>query len=378
MAISNLKAAIEGHEKWWNRTNDRPVFYIIYPRAGADPKKFAKPWMAQAICEKWSNWQQELAFGQGLELTRNSGDWKYVDESLEFLDSYADINGHAAEGYSFLLPGLGPVCLAAMISGFSKFTGHTIWVELEQPMEWDKLSDLAALPEPDFVKFAIEGVKKLCRRLQSKYVVATPDMGPGLDVLAALRGTNNLLIDLIDCPEQIEKTLVQVDDIWEKYFKLFSSIIDPGNSGCYTQSMRYLSARPMFISYCDFSAMISPEMFGRFAMPTLKRLGNMFNGRMVYHLDGPGQLPHVDQLLSIETLHSIQWVPGAGNPGTLSEKWYDLYKKIINGGKRICLGGAGPDADGIKKLFARFPKQQFLIPFTLRDAAQAEEIARLA
>jgi 5-methyltetrahydrofolate--homocysteine methyltransferase len=63
----------------------------------------------------------------------------------------------------------------------------------------------------------------------------------------------------------------------------------------------------------DFSYLIGPAMFDEFVKPGLadscRRLPHSF-----YHLDGPGQLAHLDSLLAIAELDGIQWVPGAGQP----------------------------------------------------------------
>src|SRR5690606_31773737 len=50
-----------------------------------------------------------------------------------------------------------------------------------------------------------------------------------------------------------------------------------------------------------------------------------------YHLDGKGQIAHLDHLLSIERLHSIQWIPGDGQPSP--DRWLPLLKRIREGGK---------------------------------------------
>ena len=50
-----------------------------------------------------------------------------------------------------------------------------------------------------------------------------------------------------------------------------------------------------------------------------------------YHLDGRGQIAHVDHLLSLPRLRGIQWVPGDGNPP--AECWLPLLKRIRDGGK---------------------------------------------
>ena len=44
---------------------------------------------------------------------------------------------------------------------------------------------------------------------------------------------------------------------------------------------------------------------------------------------------HLPALLEIEELNAIQWTPGVGEPQGGSPKWYDLYKKILAGGKSV-------------------------------------------
>ncbi|MBQ9854911.1 MAG: hypothetical protein IJO53_01850, partial [Clostridia bacterium] len=58
----------------------------------------------------------------------------------------------------------------------------------------------------------------------------------------------------------------------------------------------------------------------------------------IYHLDGIGQLNHLDSLLTLENLDAVQWVFGAGKPGPMS--WLYVYRKIMDAGKRIMLEGS--------------------------------------
>ncbi|GAG04559.1 unnamed protein product, partial [marine sediment metagenome] len=55
----------------------------------------------------------------------------------------------------------------------------------------------------------------------------------------------------------------------------------------------------------------------------------------IYHLDGPKQLIHLDDLLSIPSLTGIQWVPGAGALPSIDEKWMPVYNKIQAAGKLL-------------------------------------------
>ena len=47
-----------------------------------------------------------------------------------------------------------------------------------------------------------------------------------------------------------------------------------------------------------------------------------------YHLDGKGQIPHLDHLLAIPGLKGVQWIAGAGQPATADPTWWPLLKRI--------------------------------------------------
>ena len=83
---------------------------------------------------------------------------------------------------------------------------------------------------------------------------------------------------------------------------------------------------------CDFAYMLGPRMFDEFVKPELaascRRLDHAF-----YHLDGIGQLAHLDSLLSIPELKGVQWVPGAGQPDVTN--WPEVYRKIRKAGKLV-------------------------------------------
>jgi 5-methyltetrahydrofolate--homocysteine methyltransferase len=80
----------------------------------------------------------------------------------------------------------------------------------------------------------------------------------------------------------------------------------------------------------DLSYMISPAMFDRFVMPDLEALSRHLD-HAFYHLDGKGEIPHLDRLLSLQRLRGIQWIPGDGQPPP--EEWLDLLRRIRDGGK---------------------------------------------
>jgi 5-methyltetrahydrofolate--homocysteine methyltransferase len=84
----------------------------------------------------------------------------------------------------------------------------------------------------------------------------------------------------------------------------------------------------------DFSYMISPAMFEQFVLPDLAVCCNRLDYAF-YHMDGKGQIGHLDMLLSLDRLRGIQWIPGDG--ATPPEQWLPLLKRIRDGGKLVQL-----------------------------------------
>jgi hypothetical protein len=80
----------------------------------------------------------------------------------------------------------------------------------------------------------------------------------------------------------------------------------------------------------DMAVMIDTNMFEEFVIPDLKKCCDNLD-HAFYHLDGKEQLQHLDLLLSMDNLHGIQWIPGAGNPPP--EEWLDVLQKIRKAGK---------------------------------------------
>jgi hypothetical protein len=85
--------------------------------------------------------------------------------------------------------------------------------------------------------------------------------------------------------------------------------------------------------------MISPAMFERFVLPDLVACCDHLDHGF-YHLDGKGEIPHLDHLLAIERLRGIQWIPGDGQPPP--QDWLPLLKRIRDGGK-LCQVFVSPE-----------------------------------
>lgn len=80
--------------------------------------------------------------------------------------------------------------------------------------------------------------------------------------------------------------------------------------------------------------MISEDDFRNFSIPYLKEQTEKIDYTL-YHLDGVDAIRHLDALLELKELNAIQWTPGYGQPQGGDPRWYELYKRILAGGKSV-------------------------------------------
>ncbi len=155
--------------------------------------------------------------------------------------------------------------------------------------------------------------------------LGVPDLGGVLDILSAFRGAQELMFDMFDCPDKVKAASWQIHEEFKKAYEIHENLIDAAVNPGYTAWATMLSKKPYYITQCDFSFMIGTDMFDAFYKPILIKESELVE-RTFYHLDGPGQVKHLDSILEVENLDGVQWINGAGAPGL--DQWPDIYKKI--------------------------------------------------
>lgn len=234
------------------------------------------------------------------------------------------------DGFPHVCPNLGPGVIAAFM-GAELVNGHdTVWFHPKKEIEICDLEFELDVENP-WYRRCHDLVIAAMNRWQGSVQCAFTDLGGNLDILSVFRPAEKLIYDLYDSPEHVKRLTWKAHELWWRYFEDFSALTEGINPG-YSTWAAILSDKPHYTLQCDFCYMIGPEMFDKFVRPELKasadRLANAF-----YHLDGRGQLSHLDSLLEIDSIKGIQWIPGAGSPDVLH--WPEVYRKITAAGKKI-------------------------------------------
>lgn len=255
--------------------------------------------------------------------------WFDPEWRADYLDWYVAHSSLMADMLPVANTQLGPGSLAAILGGVFEGGEDTIWIH-PNPNYSD---DIVFNPNhPNYLLH--KDLLKACRqKAQGHYYVGMPDLMEGLDVLAAIKGTDQVLLDTVMQPEMLEHQMQQINDI---YFQVFDELYDIIREGDEMAFCYFSSWAPGKMSklQSDISTMISVDDYRRFVQPFIREQCQKIDYTL-YHLDGVGAMHHLDALLEIKELNAIQWTPGVGEPQGGSPKWYDLYKKILAHGKSI-------------------------------------------
>ena len=247
----------------------------------------------------------------------------------EYLDWYVAHSSLMADMLPVANTQLGPGSLAAILGGVFEGGEDTIWIH-PNPNYTDEITF-----DPQHPNYLLhKELLKACKaKAQGHYYVGMPDLMEGLDVLAAIKGTDKVLLDTVMQPEVLEQQMQQINDI---YFQVFDELYDIIREGDEMAFCYFSSWAPGKMSklQSDISTMISEDDYRRFVQPFIREQCQKIDYTL-YHLDGVGAMHHLPALLEIEELNAIQWTPGVGEPQGGSPKWYDLYRKILEGGKSI-------------------------------------------
>ena len=255
--------------------------------------------------------------------------WFDPEWRAEYLDWYVAHSSLMADMLPVANTQLGPGSLAAILGGVFEGGEDTIWIHPDP----NYTDDIKFDPQHPNWLLHKELLKACKAKAQGHYYVGMPDLMEGMDVLAAIKGTDKVLLDTVIQPEVLEHQMQQINDI---YFKVFDELYDIIREGDEMAFCYFSSWAPGKMSklQSDISTMISVDDYRRFVQPFIREQCQKIDYTL-YHLDGVGAMHHLDALLEIKELNAIQWTPGVGEPQGGSPKWYDLYKKILAGGKSI-------------------------------------------
>jgi hypothetical protein len=294
---------------WWNQKGIVLSMWEHIPKEGAPHEDVPAPAAPVSLEQRWF-------------------DPEYRADELHYRLSLSSLK---ADIIPVANTQLGPGSLAGILGADLEVGADTIWVK-----PCSDFGDEILFDEGNRWWQLHRNLLSACkRRAQGRYYVGMPDLMEGLDTLAALKGAEAVLMDMVMRPEVLDEQLKKINQL---YFSVFDSLYDiiseQGEMAfCYFSIWAPGKASKL---QSDISIMFSENDFRRFAQPYLREQCQRIPYTL-YHLDGVGAIRHLDAVLEIEELNAVQWTPGVGEPQGGDPKWYDLYRRILAAGKSVML-----------------------------------------
>jgi hypothetical protein len=253
---------------------------------------------------------------------------------MDYVIDTAVLNGWAAWHGGDSIPGacfsFGPDEIAVYCGAeleFSEGSPNTNW---SRPFveDWEKVLPLRLHENHPLWQRQLEFYRRAAVKTAGKMLLGHIDLHTNMDILAPIRSPERLCMDLIDTPELIDRAM---DDARAIFPKIWYPIVQAGRfeERNYPYSLGILQ--------CDFSCMVSPEMFRRWILPALEEEAAIVK-HAYYHWDGPGALKHMDDICGSKGLHTLGYVPTCG-PDTedrvMHIRCLDLLKECQRRGKSV-------------------------------------------
>jgi hypothetical protein len=296
-----LDKTLASWNSFWSGTNQRPMLLATLPRPGCKVVE-APPYLTAFDCDFHDLARQLLAWAETHDFLGDTIPNYYLEFGPETFAAYLGCDLQLAEDRS------------------------TSW-SIPFVEDWDQV-EIRFNRESYWWQRTLEAFDILRRALDGKMMLAAPTLLGNLDALSSLRGPQQLLYDLVDRPEQVQRALAQVRQAHSEAMAALAAELDMDRSGAMNVEGLYYPGRHSR-PQCDFSAMISPAMFREFVVPCLESEAQDA-GAFTYHLDGPRAVSHVPALCQIEKLDIIIYAIGAG---TEDWDWSFLYDQIDRLGK---------------------------------------------
>jgi hypothetical protein len=227
----------------------------------------------------------------------------------------------------------GTVPLAEILGTPAEPREETVWYR-HTSLAPDNDSLLRFDPEQPAWKRMVAIAEENRRLGEGKYFTGAPALCPGLDVLAELRGPQDLMMDLVNEPGWVHSKLAEIQEASYAAMDALSPQILLGDGSCFHAFFMLWAPTRCALAQCDTAALISPDMFAEFALPYLRDYCQRVD-RVLYHIDGPDALRTVDLVLSVDELDAVEFTPGPQIPGGGDPCWYPLYRRIKEAGKSV-------------------------------------------
>jgi 5-methyltetrahydrofolate--homocysteine methyltransferase len=298
---------------FWEGRLGRPIILAVAPKAGMDP--VSPPRWGEALYREYED---------------------IADQALRWAESHEFL----CDSVPFFTPSLMTGFLPALLGAEIKITQESWGADTSVVPFIDDIggAEIKFDRNSKFWEMWLRLCGCLKRKLAGKMIFGEMSVLGCLDTLAELKDKTSLMTDFFDNPDGVHRALQQTLAAHHEIADEFERIFEFGKFGGVTRHGFYADG-VIGVPQCDFGFNIGKEHFDEFALPYLKKEMERLDA-VEYHLDGPGNITHVESICGIEKIDVVQWVPGVNNE---KKDWTALYERINALGKGLWLWASSPE-----------------------------------
>jgi len=390
MSCSNdWNAVKERYDAWWEGRLDRgPILKVFVPaRVGPPAAPEDTPY---AVDPQWfedAQWEA-LKYGMapsplyvGLDNATPASDlkryWTDIPSRLQLYRRCVSRANLYGDAFRLFFPDFGSTMVASFLNDREEphYGNRSIVNDYSTPL--GSLQEVEALlkkpPPSRWWGFCQDFIIQALNCLGPNVAIAFPNLGGALDILASLRGTQQMLMDLVLEPEMVKRVEMAISHVWRRcYEDLYRLLTHAGQQGT-TSWVGMWSSKRSFPIQCDIAVMISPDMFQEFAVPSLRlQAGALEHCIFHFHHEGSRSRPILDHLLDMEEVQAIQWSIGVEDPPDGDPSWLPIYRRITERGKGLELLNVPPERVGW--LVDNLPAGRLAMNVVCESGDQAQDI----
>ncbi len=259
--------------------------------------------------------------------------WLDVDFQVESALAWLETRPALGDSVPSFLPNVGPDLISTLFGAELEFGESTSWCQptLNETADWERFIQTPPNFDNLYWQTIEQMIARAAERFAGRFYVAMPDLHGNFDILAGLRGPENLCLDLVDDPDLVRRAVQHASRGYREAFRRMhaqlTALGQPATTWC-----AYLHHGPAYVPSCDFWCLVSKEVGDDLIAPAIEFEMAPLE-RSIFHLDGPQALQHLDRTLRLPGLNALQWVYGAGHGRAMD--WLPVYRQALGANKSV-------------------------------------------
>jgi hypothetical protein len=289
-----------------------------------------------------------------------------------FLEDYEGVVGLWDGVEDDMIRGVAPIppfpWLEAMLGCRIRIGDESVWAE-EGGFAYPDVARIDFSDENPWRRKYLEFVTALTAHFGARVPVGQPILRGPADMVAALRGSSQMVFDLYDAPDEFRRLAQRCADFAIGLVQAQHAVTGPFAGGYLIEQLGLWAPRPLARLQEDASALFSPDLYVQLLQPADRRMAEAYPVSAI-HLHS-SSLFLLDRILDIQALRCIQINKDVGNAAVA--EMLPFFQMVQSRGRSLLIRGALDHAD-LALLRKHLSPEGLYLQIVVRTAEDARQL----